>query len=97
VYLADADPEIGLLDVGGGFVVAAQESHRRGCVLGLGGFVQVGEKGVDVGRTRDVGRVGGGADDEKMIAEGVVVRGQCDALLDSYPLRCRAVRDGDVY
>ena len=72
--LSDTYPESGLLDIGGGFVVAAQESDGHASIAGwcFGGPAELGEDGLNVVRVGNSGWVGGRPDDDEVVAEGVV-------------------------
>ncbi len=95
-YLTNGGPQLRLLDVCGGLVIATQESYRRSRIGSLSGFMQIREDCEDVGRSRDAGRVRRRPNDEEMISPGVVAGGQCDSLVNGDMLRCRAISDGHI-
>lgn len=93
--LSDLDPQLGILDVGSGLVVAREEAHGR-LGLRLRGGVDGREHGFDVHVLGEAGRVGGRADEEEVVAPGVPGGGFGDALLYGDLLRGRRVGDADV-
>jgi hypothetical protein len=94
--LTDAEPKGGFFDVGCGFIVTAQEADRGVGVGRFGGVAELGEHGEDVGGVGEVGGVGGRADDDEVVAEGVVAGRGGDALVDGDLFGRLVVGDGHV-
>lgn len=95
-YLADASPQQGLLDVGSRLVVPTQEPRRWLGGISLGSGMEIRKDGQDIRVARDIGRVRGGPDQQKVVAEGVVDGLRGNALVHGDLLGRRIVRDADV-
>lgn len=94
--LADVDPQLRVLDVSGGLVIARQEAGRGLGVAGLGARVQVRELRLDILGARQLGRVRLRADQQEVVAPGVPGRAFGDVLLDGYLLGRGRVGDAQV-